>query len=363
MNFEASAGEFVLSSKVETGKVAWRSPSNIALVKYWGKHGDQLPRNPSLSFTLSQSYSETTLLFKPREEFSTTVSLSFLFDGESKPDFEKRLQGYFDKVRQIFPFIDQLHFDIRSRNSFPHSSGIASSASAFSALALCLCSLEDALFETLQDDVVFRQKASYVARLGSGSASRSIFAHAALWGETGLVEGASDEYAIPVGDMLHSEFHQYCNTILLVSEEQKSVSSSAGHQLMEGHPFAENRYLQAGRNLMYLVESLRTGDVERFVQICEQEALQLHALMMCSQPYYILMQPNSLRIIQLIREFRLESKIPVAFTLDAGPNIHLLYRYNDRTKVESFIENNLLQYCTRSSMIQDGLGKGPIQIE
>ncbi|NND07577.1 MAG: diphosphomevalonate decarboxylase [Saprospiraceae bacterium] len=348
-------------SSMSSGQVSWRSPSNIALVKYWGKFGNQYPRNPSVSFTLSAAYTETTIQYKPREDYKKKLSISFQFDGRSMPTFEQRIEQYLIGLISQFNFLEQFDLDIQTRNSFPHSSGIASSASGMSALALCLCSIEDHFFQTLQEDQAFRTKASMTARLGSGSACRSIYAHAALWGETGAVDGASNEYAVSLESMLHPSFVAYQDAILLVSREEKSVSSSAGHGLMDHHPFASVRYEQANRNLQSALECLQHGDLERFVLLCEQEAMQLHALMMSSSPYYLLIKPNTLAIIQAVQSYRNETGIPICFTLDAGPNVHLLYPKENKDAVENFINDKLVNYCHQGAWIKDEMGLGPLQ--
>ena len=175
------------SSKLTTGEVVWRSPSNLAILKYWGKHGVQLPNNPSLSMTLQNAFTDTVIRYRPKEDYTETIDLDFHFHEEANEVFKGKIERYFESLLPIFPFLKQLKLDIHSGNSFPHSSGIASSASSMSALALCLCTMEDQFFGTLDDDTEFDRKASFVARLGSGSASRSIFPGMALWGETGEV--------------------------------------------------------------------------------------------------------------------------------------------------------------------------------
>jgi diphosphomevalonate decarboxylase len=164
------------------GLVRWKSPSNIAIVKYWGKYGQQLPRNPSISFTLQNAFTDTLLQYFPKTGKSEGITLKFNFEGAPKPAFEKKINDLLESLLPIFPFIQQLQLHIHSTNSFPHSAGIASSASSMSALALCLCSLEQTLFGTLSNKDAFLQKASFVARLGSGSACRSVFPLAARWG-------------------------------------------------------------------------------------------------------------------------------------------------------------------------------------
>lgn len=349
----------VETSTIAAGQLTWQSPSNIALVKYWGKHGDQLPNNPSLSFTLQQAVSTTTLAYRPKKGTDTGLDLSFTFHGKPQPAFAEKIKQYFHKLRDYFPFIKQFSFDINSENSFPHSAGIASSASGMSALALCLCAMEQELFGNLADEQQFRRKASYIARLGSGSACRSIYPTAAVWGATSEIAGSSNEYAIPFEAELHESFQSVQDTILLISKSEKSVSSRAGHQLMDGNIYATSRYKQANDQLRLLLSALAKGDWDQFGRITEQEAMTLHALMMTSNPPYILMQPNTLEAIQRIIDYRQQTKIPLYYTLDAGPNLHLLYPANDKEKVQSFISEQLASLCTDGKYINDQAGAGP----
>jgi len=257
----------------------------------------------------------------------------------------------------------QLEFSIESSNSFPHSAGIASSASSMSALALCLCTVEKEIFGTLNSDSAFYQKASFVARLGSGSACRSVYDTMAVWGETLEVEGSSNLFAVPFGDQLHEVYRDFHDDILIVSKGEKSVSSSAGHGLMEGNIFADNRYKQANARFADLQVALKNGDLEAFGKITENEALTLHALMMTSEPSYILMEPNTLAQIELLRNFRKETKLPVYFSLDAGPNLHLLYPNNIATPVQEFIKTALLPLCEKGEIIEDRAGSGPRELK
>lgn len=347
---------------MEPGQVTWQSPSNLAIIKYWGKHGRQLPRNPSISFTLQTSVTQTQIDYKPREVAGQGVSLEFLFQGEPNPGFGEKQKIFMESLLDIFPFLSQMDLTIRSGNSFPHSAGIASSASSMSALALCLCSIEDQLFGTLGEDDAFDQKASFVARLGSGSACRSIYGGMALWGKTGEVAGSTDGWAIPMVEDIHPVFQTFHDDIMIVSKEEKSVSSRAGHGLMEENPFATPRYEQANRRLHELLPALRQGDIEQFGRIAEDEALSLHALMMTSNPSYVLMQPNTLEMINRIRRFRAETGHPVYFSLDAGPNLHLLYPEDAIHEIRPFIDEELGPLCEEGAWLPDWVGEGPEEI-
>lgn len=345
------------------GSVTWKSPSNLAIIKYWGKHGRQLPRNPSISMTLNAAHTTTTIHYRRREmTTSDGISLELLFAGEPAPKFAERLQRFLGSITDIYPFLRQLHLTIHTDNSFPHSSGIASSASAMSALALCLCSLERHFFDTLQDKSEFLTKASYIARLASGSASRSVYPYMSAWGRHGDVPDSSDDYAVPYADHLHMSFKTMRNAILIVSSGTKAVSSSAGHELMETHPYASTRYAQASQRMSQLLPALQHGDWSTFGQIAENEALTLHALMMASNPSYILMKPESLALIEIIRGFRADSGLPVYFSLDAGPNLHVLYPDEHAMKIESFLQSSCIPKCEDGVWIPDQCGEGPEEI-
>ncbi|MFN0035989.1 MAG: diphosphomevalonate/mevalonate 3,5-bisphosphate decarboxylase family protein [Saprospiraceae bacterium] len=348
------------SNPPEPGQILWRSPSNIALVKYWGKHGIQLPRNPSLSLTLAASCTDTQLDYAMREGADDgQIELDFLFHEEENEPFRAKVLEFLTGLLPSMPFLKQLKLTVHTGNSFPHSAGIASSASGMSALALCLCSLEDRFFGTLQDPAAFDRKASMLARLGSGSACRSIFPHAAVWGATPLVPGSSDEYAVAVGDQIHEVFKDFHDDILIVSRDEKAVSSRAGHALMEGNPYAEPRYAQARTRLGTLLDAMRTGELPTFGKIVEDEALTLHALMMCSNPAYTLLRPASLAIIEKVRQYRADTGHQVYFTLDAGPNVHLMYPGELVVDVRKFIDDHLEAHCEEGFVQQDWVGEGP----
>ena len=338
------------------GKVGWQSPSNIALVKYWGKRGKQLPQNPSISFTLSECRSETFISFEKSDSFG----FRFFFEGKENPAFGAKIEKFLLDNQAFFPFINQLNLKVESHNTFPHSSGIASSASSMSAFVMGLMEIERSLsLSKGRPTDINLKKASCFSRLASGSASRSVFPKMALWGATDCYNGSSDEYAVSLEADIHFVFKTFRDSILIVSSETKSVSSRAGHGLMEGNPYASARYAQAKENIKALLSALHSGDLNTFINITESEALQLHALMMCSNPSYILMKPNTLRIIEAIRSFRDETQIPLCFTLDAGPNVHLLYPESDADKVEQFIKDELASYCTNGRWIADHVGDGP----
>lgn len=336
-----------------SGNVAWQSPSNIALVKYWGKYGRQLPSNPSVSFTLKNAH---TIMHVQYQNGSGNVRL--FFEKERNEAFEKRMTKFIYSIGDIYPFLQDLDLEIHSSNSFPHSAGIASSASAMSAFCLCLCNIEQNIFGTLKNEDEFLRKASYLSRLASGSACRSVYPILGQWGFHEAISNSTNDFAIPVGEGIDPIFHTFKNSILIASAKEKSVSSSAGHQLMENNPFAPARFQQANQNLDKIMLAMKEGDLATFMEIVEEEALTLHALMMTSTPSYILMKPNSLVLIEKIRAFRAATNLPVCFTLDAGPNLHVLYPAYIASEVQAFIQKECKDFCENGMIIEDEVGMG-----
>ncbi len=345
------------AKEVNSGEYTWQSPSNIALVKYWGKKNNQIPANPSISFTLDHCKSTTNFKFKKKEKKSSGFDFEFFFEGEKKDDFKPKIQKFFERIEEYCPYLKDYAFEISSENSFPHSSGIASSASGMSALALGVMSLEKELYPDTPEDH-FKRKASFLARLGSGSACRSIEGGLVVWGEHDEVKNSSDLFGSPYPYKVHEIYQTYRDTILLVDKGEKQVSSTVGHDLMHGHPFAEKRFQQANDNLTNLIPVLENGNLDIFIQIVESEALSLHAMMMSSLPYFVLMKPNTLEILNKIWEYRKETGVPVCFTLDAGANVHLLYPENKESQVLEFIKNELVAYCQNGHYICDKVGLG-----
>ncbi len=339
-----------------SGLVEWSCPSNIAIIKYWGKTGVQLPLNPSFSMTLEESVTRTSLTFA-YEPGNSHPEIQFLFEGKVSPLFEDRIRKFAESLNTFMPVLSNTDLKIESENTFPHSSGIASSASSLGALALCLVQMEEQILGR-SDPIHFKKKASFIARLGSGSASRSIFPNFALWGAAETWDGSSDEFAIPVTG-IHDSFFQIRDTILIVESGSKKVTSSVGHSLMESNPFSKTRFRQARENLALLKRAMKEGDWALFITLMEEEALTLHAMMMTGRPGYILMKPGSLSIIQKVREFRKDTGCDLGFTMDAGANVHLLYGTNDAERVDAFIASELLEYCEDGRIIRDRIGQGP----
>ena len=344
------------TAMVEKGQFGWSAPSNIALVKYWGKKENQIPANPSVSFTLKHCKTITKFGFE-RKENDGNFDFELLFEGEPKPDFRPKIEKFFDRIFEYCPYLKNYRFFIDTKNTFPHSSGIASSASGMAALAMNVMSLERLLQLEMSDDY-FYEKASFLARLGSGSACRSVRGSMVVWGKNESFVASSDLFGVPYDGKVAAIFENFQDTILLVDRGEKQVSSTVGHDLMHDHPFATQRFAQAHGHLSDLKTIFETGNLEKFIALVECEALTLHAMMMTSMPYFILMKPNTLSIINKIWSFRKQTAIPVCFTLDAGANVHVLYPFEVKEIVLQFIKAELVGYCENGQYICDEIGFG-----
>ena len=373
------------------GKVGWESPANIALVKYWGKQPNQIPMNPSLSFVLNESVVRMNVDYAANDKGFTSLN-HFTLNGKPNTGFQNRIGTFINTLTPYFSFLRGMDLSISSESTFPHSAGIASSAAAFSAMALNLCSIEREVTGTIDidslelsmdkalmgifntarntdkdpvgelDDGGFFLKASFIARLGSGSACRSLQDGFVAWGNSTLLAGSDDRYAIRVDDdHVNPVFNSLRDAVLIIDDTVKKVSSSAGHALMHHHAYRQSRIAQAGNNLEQLLLSLKTGDESLFFSVIENEALSLHSLMMSSNPGYILMKPGSIEALDKISAFRSHHGINMGFTMDAGPNIHLIYFERDSHMVKKFIKEELAMCCVDNRWIDDGMGKGPVQ--
>ena len=346
MNDFTGNKNFNISSQM----VSASCPSNIALIKYWGKYERQIPANPSISYTLNNCKTNTSMEFVADEKFSVQTFLS----GNEEKKFAEKIAKYFRSIEEFLPWILKGKYVIKTENTFPHSSGIASSASGFGAIAKCLMEL-DQQFSGLQDSDFKLRKASFLARLGSGSACRSLYDGLVVWGATKEVEDSSDLYALQYpNDQIHEIFKHFNDWVLLIHEGEKSVSSTVGHSLMNTNPYAERRFQEAHENFAVLKEILKTGDMQNFIKLVEHEALTLHAMMMMSEPAFILMKTGTLAVINKIWDYRKETGLPLFFTLDAGANVHLLFPANSKeATIKEFIVKELLQFTQNNGVVKD----------
>lgn len=296
-------------------KATAEAPSNLAFVKYWGKrdNGLRLPTNNSISVNLSDASTITSVEFDPDlKEDKLTIRNN---TKPIEPEFSKRVFKHIDRIRNLSGYTHRAN--IQTRNTFPSGVGIASSASGFAALTVAACAALELKLST--------KELSELARLGSGSACRSI--------PDGFTEWiACDEeqrsYAIELASPSHWDIQIIT---VIVSNQTKQISSTIGHDLAKTSPFFQTRISAMPVRL----ETLRSALLEREFQIfgrqTELEAISFHTIAMTSPMqtasgwnsgiYYWL--PESLEIMLAVQNWR-SGGLEVYFTLDAGPTVHLL---------------------------------------
>ncbi|HWG92370.1 MAG TPA: diphosphomevalonate decarboxylase [Candidatus Thermoplasmatota archaeon] len=278
---------------------------NIALIKYWGRLDDDLnlPLTNSLSMTLDALSTTTTVEWDPRlKDHEVTINGE---PQQGKPRF--RVAKHLERLKE------RLHHEgyarVASVNNFPMGSGIASSASAFAALT-------GAAFAALGIDADAEELTTF-ARLGSGSAARSIHGGFVEW-----VAGArhEDSYAYQLAPESHWDLK---DVVVVVSEEEKKVGSTEGHEIARTSPFLDARLAHLHTSLALARASVLERDLKALGEVAELDALSMHAVMMTSSPSLLYWSPETVRLLQAVRRFR-DEELEAYFTLDAGPNVHLL---------------------------------------
>lgn len=328
-----------------------KAPSNIALVKYWGKKGFQTPCNTSLSFTLDNCFTHTKIEVEQKKEKAEKTQVKFFFEGVENEKFGDKVALFFKNIEPYCPYLKQYNYKIYSSNSFPHSSGIASSASGMAALALSLIEMEKEMGQN--DEKYLLTKASFLARIGSGSACRSTQRGYMIWGKHQSFEKSSDLYAVAYPEKIDKVFENYCDDVLIIDSGEKKISSSAGHNLMKDNPFSKVRFEQAQKNIDKMRGILKDGDLDGFAQVVESEALMLHAMFATGTPYFMLVKPLTVEAIEKIWQYRAQTKQPIAFTLDAGANLHVLYPRQNKGIIGEFVDGELARLCKEGRIIKN----------
>ncbi len=300
--------------------VTARANSNIAFIKYWGNadHDLRLPLNPTLSMNLEGLYTETTVTW----DDNLTADNLELNGKPSTQDALNRVTGYLGQIRARYGITG--YASVISSNNFPTGAGIASSASAFSALALA--ATRAAGLELDEAEL------SALARLGSGSASRSV--------PTGFVEWhAGDTHETSYAESIAPSDHwPLLDIIAIVSAEHKPTGSTQGHRL------ADTSDLQAGRlaHIQDRFDRCRQAVLDRdfatFAEVVEKDSDLMHAVMMTSNPPLFYWEPASLALMEAVRRSRAEG-LNVCYTLDAGPNVHCLCTAEDAEAVEARVKS------------------------
>jgi len=278
---------------------------NIAFIKYWGNqnHDLRIPSNGSMSMNLEGLETQTTVSFDTALEQDQLIINTETADEVAL----NRVSSLLDRIRKLAEVNTKAL--VLSENNFPTGTGIASSASAFAALtlasvtALGLCLSEKEL--------------SQLARTGSGSASRSIPGGFVEW------QAGSDHNSSFAETIATKEHWDLVDYIVLVSREHKKTGSSQGHQIADTSPLQEVRVADAKRRLDICRKALLEKDFPTFAEIVELDSNMMHSVMMTSDPPLYYWQPGTLEIMSAVQSWR-SAGLPVCFTIDAGPNLHLI---------------------------------------
>ncbi len=287
---------------------------NIAFIKYWGNRDERLrlPANGSISMNLDGLETRTQVTFDP-DLAEDELSL----DGSPQAGSGlERVSAFLDEVRQMAGIGSCAKVD--SHNNFPSGAGIASSAAAFAALALAA---SRAAGLDLDEAGLSR-----LARRGSGSACRSVPGGFVEW-KPGT--GEADSYAVQIAPPGHWDL---ADCIAVIDPLHKPVGSTQGHALAGTSPFQAARVADAPRRLDICRKAIQERDFEAFSGIVELDSNLMHAVMMTSTPTLFYWQPATLEVMASIREAR-AAGLAACYTLDAGPNVHVLCPGQDREKV------------------------------
>ncbi|MDR2646264.1 MAG: hypothetical protein LBC04_03780 [Holosporaceae bacterium] len=278
-----------------------RAPSNIALIKYMGKESDNIPCNPSLSYTL--------------DGFTTEVSLENCLENDK---FINEMELSFEAIDRFLQHLKNIKkicgydgfFRIKSRNNFPHSAGIASSSSSFAALTKCaitaICSIKGSPIFSLEE-------MSEISRKASGASCRSFFSPWSIWNGAG-----ARKIDLKIGKLNHD--------LALVDRGPKTISSSEAHNFVRSSPLFSGRPQRAKKRLADMVKSLNNGCWNNACHICWEEFHDMHALFHTSSPGFEYMQPRTITILNTVKRFYEANGDGPMTTIDAGPNVHFLWR-------------------------------------
>lgn len=304
-----------------------QAPSNIALIKYMGKKDTEknIPSNPSLSYTLSNLVSTVVLNeHSGKNDIWEPLYAPGGIDFELSLTAQARFLKHLSRLKQYFNYTGS--FIVQSNNNFPHGSGLASSASSFAALTKCAVT---ALCELTQTPMLSIETQASLSRLGSGSSCRSFFSPWALW-----INEEVDAVELPYVDLIHQ--------VIIISHEEKKVSSSEAHQRIQSSTSYTTRPGRAVDNLKVLLNAFEKKDWPSAAQICWHEFQDLHQLFATAAQPFSYMTDKTNEVLKTLQDFWVSQGDGPIITMDAGPNIHLLYRSDQADLALKFKHDHLI---------------------
>lgn len=328
------------------------APSNIALIKYWGKHSDQQPQNSNLSLNLGSFRATTEVVvrgrFYPQGSAPALHSNTVLFAGMTEPaPADRKLDRWISRV--FADWASEIRMHVRSENNFPSACGVASSAAGYAALAAAVADLLQ--LERHFSATELQTWLTEWARLGSGSAARSAIPGAAefvAW-ERDDVDGS---FAHPVPA---SPGFELGHCLLVLDTSPKSVSSSEGHEAARHSPFFAVRAAGMERRFRAMCAAVAAGDFSTVATLAEEDAFAIHAIMQTSEPASRHLDSRNSQIIARFVAGRDQARVPAFWTLDAGPNVHILFL----REALPFVRDFLARECAGGGASVLWGGKGP----
>ncbi len=302
--------------------------SNIALIKYWGRSPDN---NPNLNIPSNDSVSMTKygLAHDIHLQTHTTIDFSDAYEEdtailEGEVLIGREMERILRVVNPLRKYTNIDHkFKMMSKNDFPTQAGLASSASGFAALAIAAVSALDIDFS--------KERISTYARLGSGSATRSIHGGFVYWNK-----GNSHETSFAEQICGPDEFHMNA-VIAIIHEGKKDVTSDVGHESAYTSPFNEARIKKSQEQAIEIKKAILDDDFSKVGKIAEENCKYMHAVMMTSNPPLFYWHPETLKLIKSIQRIRKEG-LECYFTIDAGPNVHCLCRPEDTYELQKSLK-------------------------
>lgn len=325
-----------------SGRVTAVAPSNLAVVKYWGARDLEraIPLHPSISMTLSRCRSRCTTA--PRAGHGDEVLLAGE-DGElglPSDGFAEPVLRHVERLRRRAGGGPSLR--VATRNNFPTGAGLASSASGFAALTMA-CARVFGLEPSPQELSVWARSS------GSGSAARSIPGGYVEWPES------DGDLGGPARRIAPAEHWDLRDVVALVDPGPKEVSSREGHRRAESSPHYRRRLQLVPDRLLEVREAIRDRDLRRLGRVLETEAVELHLVAMSSRPPVFYWSPGTLRVMEAVRDLRTEEGVAAYYTIDAGPNVHVVCRPEDEPRVAERVG----ELDPVRDVLRDRVGAGP----
>ncbi len=333
-----------------------KAPANLALVKYWGKSDASInfPTNDSLSFVFDAFWTKCSVRMLSANEKDSWLLYSYDSQEHSSP--LTPAPGFFAKAKTQLARLRQASgntapLEVSLGNNFPHGCGIASSASSMAALTAATVSAwtRSSGFEELSAAGWDKHRLASFARLGSGSACRSILPGFNWWSRSDKPESQT------VTEVhTHPEL-KITDTLVLVNTTPKKVPSSLGHLGAQTSPLFLARLAAIDTRIQTVKNCLATNSFERLGDLCETEALELHAIAMSSAPPAHYLLPATSELLAWVRNLRKQSSLRCYFTLDAGANVHILSRSCDAQKVKKLVTEEFPMFRSLQSKVGSGL--------